>query len=91
LVTGGVTGRPSAAELLETPGALLTRSDLRKLGLERRAVDIVFRECPVIVLPGYTRPMIRVEAYHALLEGSTYCDRCGDRVRPMDGLPRHRG
>jgi hypothetical protein len=74
--------RPSASELLATPGALLTRSDLRELGLERRAVDAVFRECPVVVLPGYSRPMIRVEAYLALLQGSTYCDRCGDRVRP---------
>lgn len=74
--------RPSAAERLATPAALLTRTDLRELGLERRAVDAVFRECPVIVLPGYKRPMVRVEAYLALLEGSTYCDRCGDRVRP---------
>jgi hypothetical protein len=77
-----VSDRPSPAELLETPGALLTRTDLRDLGLGQRAVDAVFRECPVIVLPGYSRPMVRVEAYLALLEGSTYCDRCGDRVRP---------
>jgi hypothetical protein len=75
------TIRPTAAQLLQTPGALLTRSHLRELGLERRAIDAVFRECPVIVLPGYTRPMVQVEAYLALLEGSTYCDRCGDRVR----------
>jgi hypothetical protein len=74
--------RPSAAELLETPGALLLRPDLRELGLPRKAVDVVFRECPVIILPGFSRPMVRVEAYKALLEGSTYCDRCGDRVRP---------
>jgi hypothetical protein len=33
---------PSAAQLVETPGALLTRSHLRELGLERRAVDAVF-------------------------------------------------
>lgn len=74
--------RPSASELLRTPGAFLTRTDLRELGLERRAVDAVFRECPVVQLPGYSRPMVRVEAYLALLEGSTYCDRCGDKVRP---------
>jgi hypothetical protein len=74
--------RPSAADLLATPGALLTRSDLRELGLERRAVDAVFRECPVVVLPGYSRPLVRVEAYLALLDGSTYCDRCANRVRP---------
>jgi hypothetical protein len=42
----------------------------------------VFRECPVVVLPGYSRPLVRVRDYLALLDGSTYCDRCGDRVRP---------
>jgi hypothetical protein len=77
-----VSERPSASELLCTPGAFLTRTDLRELGLERRAVDAVFRECPVVQLPGYSRPMVRVEAYKALLEGATYCDRCGDKVRP---------
>jgi hypothetical protein len=77
-----VSGRPPAVELLKTQDALLTRSDLRELGLERRAVDAVFRECPVIVLPGYKRPMVKASDYLKLLEGSTYCDRCGDRVRP---------
>ena len=77
-----MSARPTAAELLRTEGALLTRSDLRELGLERRAIDVVFRECPIIVLPGYTRPMVQREAYLALLEGSTFCDRCADRVRP---------
>jgi hypothetical protein len=61
---------------------MLNRSDLRELGLERRAIDSVFRNCPVVVLPDYRRPMVKVEAYLALLDGSTYCDRCGDRVRP---------
>jgi hypothetical protein len=77
-----VSVRPPAVERLKTPGALLTRTDLRELGLERRAVDAVFRECPVVVLPGYKRPMVKVADYLKLLEGSTYCDRCGDRVRP---------
>ena len=53
--------RLTAADLLETHGALLTRTHLRELGLERRAVDAVFRVCPVIALPGYSRPLIRVE------------------------------
>jgi hypothetical protein len=77
-----VTGHPSAAELLTIPQALLTRSHLRELGLERRAIDAVLRECPVVQLPGYSRPLVRVRDYLALLDGSTYCDRCGDRVRP---------
>jgi hypothetical protein len=71
--------RPSASELLETPGALLTRSHLRELGLERRAVDAVFRALPVIVIPGYARPLVRVADYLELVDRSTYCD---DRVRP---------
>lgn len=72
--------RRSAAELLQTPGALLTRSHLRELGLERRAIDAVFRTLPVVALPGYSRPMIRAEEYHELLNDHTYRD---DRVRPM--------
>jgi len=71
--------RPSPTALLDTPGALLTRSDLRGLGLERRAIDAVFRALPVVVLPGYSRPMIRAEQYLALVEKFTYRD---DRVRP---------
>ena len=73
-----MSARPPAAERLETPGAMLTRSDLRDLGLERRAVDAVFRALPVVVLPGYSRPMIRAEDYLELLEASTFR---GDRVR----------
>jgi hypothetical protein len=71
--------QPAATELLETPGALLTRTHLRELGLERRAVDAVFRALPVVALPGYSRPMIRAEQYLELLDESTYDD---DRVRP---------
>ncbi len=71
--------RRSAAELLTTQGALLTRSHLRELGLERRAVDAVFRALPVVALPGYSRPMIRADEYLALVEKHTYRD---DRVRP---------
>jgi hypothetical protein len=66
---------PSVAELLATPDALLTRSHLRELGLERRAVDAVFRACPIVALPGYSRPVIRVRDYLALLAESTYDGR----------------
>jgi hypothetical protein len=67
------------AELLQTPGALLTRSHLRGLGLERSAIDAVFRALPVVALPGYSRPMIRAEEFLELVEHCTYRD---DRVRP---------
>jgi hypothetical protein len=59
---------------------LLTRTHLRELGLERRAVDAVFRAVPVVVLPGYSRPMIRVAQFLELVERFTYRD---DRVRPI--------
>jgi hypothetical protein len=65
-------------ERLATPEAFLSRTDLAKLGLPRRAVDAVFRACPVVVLPGYSRPFVRVADYLALVERSTYRD---DRVR----------
>jgi len=70
---------PSAANRLANPDALLTRSDLRELGLERRAIDAVFRALPVVVLPGYSRPLIRVADFNALITEHTYA---GDRVRP---------
>jgi hypothetical protein len=75
-----VTDRPSAADLLETPNALLTRSHLRELGLERRAVDAVFRALPTVHLPGYTRPLVRVEDYLELIAERTYDGRTS--VRP---------
>ena len=77
--SGSTPHRPSATELLGTPGALLTRSHLRELGLERRAIDAVFRTLAVVFLPGYSRPMIRAEEFRELVEHSTYRD---DRVRP---------
>jgi hypothetical protein len=71
--------RPTAAELLETPSALLSRTHLRELGYERRAVDAIFRSCPMVALPGYSRPLIRVADYTAFLERCTYDGRT--RVR----------
>jgi hypothetical protein len=69
----------AATTLLDAPDALLTRTHLRELGLERRAVDAVFRALAVVALPGYSRPMIRVRDYLELLEHYTFRD---DRVRP---------
>jgi hypothetical protein len=67
------------ADRLLDPQAFLSRTDLRDLGLRRRAVDAIFRACPVVVLPGYSRPMIRVSDFHKFIDDSTYR---GDRVRP---------
>ena len=75
----GVEGRTERLRArLASPDALLSRTDLRELGLERRAVDAVFRALPVIVLPGYSRPLVRVADYLELLKRSTFN---GDRVR----------
>jgi hypothetical protein len=70
---------PTASELLANPDALLSSSHLHELGLGRRAIDAVWRACPVIVLPGTRRPLVRVRDYLELVEAST-CR--GDRVRP---------
>jgi hypothetical protein len=73
------SSRLSASGLLQNPDALLTRGDLRELELGRRAVDSVFRELDVIVLPGYSRPLVRASDFREFLERSTYAN--GRRVR----------
>ena len=72
-------GRPTAADLLERPGAVLSRTDLRDLGWERRAVDAIFRELDVVFLPGYSRGHVRRDDYLELLARCTYRR---DHVRP---------
>jgi hypothetical protein len=71
--------RSTPAERLANPEAVLSRSDLRELGYERRAVDAIFRSCPVVSLPGYSRPLIRVADYLAFLEHHTYDGRTNVR------------
>jgi hypothetical protein len=60
-----MTDSPTAVELLAQGTGLLTRSHLRELGLQRGAVDAVFRALDVVILPGYSRPMVKVENYSA--------------------------
>jgi len=43
------------------------RTDLRELGLERRAIDAVLRSA-VVALPGCSRPLIREADYLELIE-----------------------
>jgi hypothetical protein len=70
-------------ERIANPESVLSRIDLGKLGYSRRAVDAIFRECRrregVIVLPGFSKPMVRVGVYLAVIAECTYGD---DRVRP---------
>jgi hypothetical protein len=75
-----VTGRPSAPQRLDTPGGVLTRSDLRELGWERRAIDAIFRGCNVVFLPGYSRGVVLVEEYLKFIAQHTYGR---DRVRSI--------
>jgi hypothetical protein len=74
-----VSARPAAAERLANSDAVLSRTDLAELGYERRAIDAIFRACDVVVLPGYSRPLIRVADYLELLEQSRHDGRT--RVR----------
>ena len=75
--------KPTAVELLAQGTGLLTRSHLRDLGLQRGAVDAVFRALDVVVLPGYSRTMIRVEDYLELIADCTYD---GSRVTPVGNM-----
>lgn len=80
-VAKAASSRRAAEELLAMPDALLSRTHLRELGLERRAVDAVFRALPVVSLPGYSRPLVRAAEYLRLVDEFTYRD---DRVRPIE-------
>jgi hypothetical protein len=73
---------PSPHHRLADPDAVLTRTDLRALGYDRRAVDAIFRACPVEAWPGYSRPLIRVADFLKAREEWTFR---GDRVRPTGG------
>ena len=73
--------KPTATELLNTPGAVLTSSHLRELGYGRNAIDAIWRGCPTVILPGYSRPMVRVEDYLAYIDEHTYRNE-QPRVRP---------
>jgi hypothetical protein len=68
-----MNSRPTPAERLGNADAFLSRGDLRELGLERRAVDAV------LVLDGYSRPLLKVADYLAYLERCTHDGRT--RVR----------
>lgn len=70
------------AERLANRDAVLTRTDLRALGYERRCIDAIFRALPVEAWPEYGRPMIRVGDFLRLREQHTFR---GDRVRPVRG------
>src|SRR4051812_25094203 len=78
MVESEIPGQTELLNRLTLPGAVLYRTDLKRLGYERRAVDAIFRELPVIVIPGYSRPMVRASDYVDLLERATYNE---DKVR----------
>ena len=89
-----MSDRPPATELLRTPGAMLTRTDLRDLGLER-AIDAVFRKLPVTFGPS-TRGSEQRDGSHSkltagsrlrhLIPGGVACRRQGDVPPSRQGL-----
>jgi hypothetical protein len=58
----------------------VTSKGLRRPGQrgERRAIDAIFRALPIVVLPGYSRPLVRAQDYLELVESCRYD---GTRVR----------
>ena len=77
----GSMSRPPASERLANPEAVLSRSDLRELGYERRAIHAIFRASPLAALPGYSRPLVRADDLRELLSRCTYRNDA-PRVRP---------
>jgi hypothetical protein len=74
--------RRPAHELLDTPGALLDRRALAELGLQRRSIDKVFRELPVVAFPGVRRTYVRADDVRRFLNENTFL---GDElIRPTE-------
>ena len=65
---GVMRNYPSARELLETPGALLTRTHLRESASNAERSTQSSALLAVVSLPGYSRPMIRAEEFLELVE-----------------------
>jgi hypothetical protein len=74
--------RRPAHELLGTPGALLDRRALAELGLQRRSIDKVFRELPVVALPGVRRAYVRADDVRRFLNENTFLG--DERIRPTE-------
>jgi hypothetical protein len=62
-----VSERPTAENLLATPGALVTVEHVRALGLDEREIDRVLRGLPEIALPDVRRVYFAVEDVRARL------------------------
>lgn len=83
---GRLMARPTPHEMTKRGTGFLTRTDLLELGHTRRSADAMFRRLPVVVIPGYRRPFVRVEDYLELLEDSTYRNDL-PRVRGSSSVP----
>jgi hypothetical protein len=70
--------KPTASQLLETPGAMLNRTHLAELGWGRAQVDAILLKLTVYVIDGSSRPMVRVADYLDLVDASA-CPK--DQVR----------
>jgi hypothetical protein len=75
-----VSNCPPPEDRLDNLDAFYSRTDLAELGLERRAVDAVFRALPTVHLPGYKCPLIRVADFRALIDERSYDGKTS--VRP---------
>src|SRR5262245_21407997 len=68
------------SERLKIPDAVLSSTDLRKLGYSRSVIDQIWRVCGAEVWEGSRRPLVRVSDFLAWRERYTY--RQGDgRIR----------
>ena len=69
----------SVAAISEALPRLLDRKGLAaETGLPRSAIDVIFRHCPVVALPGHRKAYVRRADVSAYFEQHTFRD---DRIR----------
>ena len=82
---GGVstvkTTRAAAAvgEAVALPQLLDRKGLAAETGLPRSAIDVIFRHCPIVALPGHRKVYVRRGDVSAYFDQHTFRD---DRVRP---------
>jgi hypothetical protein len=64
---------------VKTTDPLARSSHLRELGWTRTHIDAIWRACPMVILPGTRRPVLRVDDYLAYLEEHTPPERSAAR------------
>jgi hypothetical protein len=74
-----LTAPATVSESTALPQLLDRKGLAAETGLPRSAIDVIFRHCPIVALPGHRKVYVRRTDVSAYFDRHTFRD---DRVRP---------